>query len=131
MEIKKQIEDNLEITIGFLRPEELGGQGNFYLLGALRAEIKWADGSKEEADLLGRVKITEAKKSLKQILGLKSKVSEIVEFVDQEKINNLVTDMTLGVQKAMIAKKLWGRELEELRLCKPQSKATIKEATAS
>ena len=127
MEIKKQIEDNLEITIGFLRPEELGGQGNFYLLGALRAEIKWADGSKEEADLLGRVKITEAKKSLKQILGLKSKVSEIVEFVDQEKITTLVNDMARGIETAATAKKLWGRELEEIRLCKPQ----VKEATGS
>jgi hypothetical protein len=127
MDTKKHIEEHLELTIGFLRPAELNGQGNFYLLGAVKGRVKWADGTHEDVDLLGRVKITEAKKSFKHLLGLKSKVSEIVEFVDQDKITNLITDMTLGIQKAQLAKKLWGRELEELSLCNSQ----IKEGTES
>jgi len=127
MDTKQHIENNLELTIGFLRPAELGGQGNFYLMGAVKAKVKWADGQQEDVDLLGRIKITEAKKSFKHLLGLKSKVSEIVEVVDAEKLNALITEMTLGVQKAQLAKKLWGRELEEISLCENKPK----EATGS
>lgn len=124
MDTKQQIEEALEITIGFMRPAELQGQGNFYLFGAVEADIEWADGEKQRAQLLGRVKITEARKSFKHLLGIKSKVKEIAEIVDQDKIDNLITDMTLGVQKATLAKKLWGRELKTLSLCSKKTAGT-------
>lgn len=122
MTTREKIENLLEVSIGFLRPAELGGNGNFYLLGSIGADVEWADGEKENIIIMGRVKITEVKKSIKHLLGIKNKKDDIIEALTKEKFDELIDEMHKGIEAIETKKKLYGRELNQIELCKSKEK---------
>lgn len=122
MTTREKIENILEVSIGFLRPAELGGNGNFYLLGSISADVEWADGEKENIIIMGRIKITEVKKSIKHLLGIKNKKDDIIEALTKDKFDELIDEMHKGIEAIETKKKLYGRELNKIELCKSKEK---------
>lgn len=121
MKFETELIKHLELGVGFLRPAELGGKGNFYVLGAVGAEVVFEDGTTGVANFLGREKIQEVKKGIKEYLGKQIDIDVAIQLVDKEKVDTLIKGMVAGISKAYKAKKINGVKIKDIKLCPVQN----------
>lgn len=114
MDIRKKIEAG-EWCVGYHK-ESTTGVGGFYLMNRISARATWADGECQEISLMGRVPIVNIKGTLKGFVGKVFTLDEIRPKVEAELIESLLGQMEKNIILVIEKKKLYGRELESIKL---------------
>lgn len=112
------LNEKLELAIGFYKDPDGDGSGNFYLLGALPALIRWDDEEEDSPVLLrGRVVLTGVKGGrIRDVLGKKGNIDAIARHVDNSLIFKLLKGFDEQIVKIEEKRKLYGRKLTHITL---------------